>query len=133
ETNAQAALLATRPEVRALLEEGADATAFLERFCQRQELASAAVYAAQADVPVAAWTAYSTVERQAPVAARQAVEDDGRTIGTVEIRARVPLDVAKTRAALESLSERQAQLQHNRKDIRRFYLMLMALITLFVL
>jgi PAS domain S-box-containing protein len=133
ETNAQAALLATRPEVRALLETGAGATGFLERFCRQQELASAAVYAAQTDVPVAAWVAYATVEKQAPVVARQAVEDGSRTLGTVEITARVPLDVAKTRAAMKNLSEWQAQLRAKRKDIRRTYMMLMALITLFVL
>jgi PAS domain S-box-containing protein len=133
ETNAQAALLATRPEIRALLEDGAGATAFLERFCQQQELASAAVYLVQTDVPVDAWVVYSTVEKQASVTARQPVEDGARTIGAVQITARVPLDVGKTRAALESLSERQAQLQHNRKNIRRVYLGLMAVITLFVL
>jgi PAS domain S-box-containing protein len=133
EANAQAALLATRPEVRALLETGVGAAGFLERFCQRQELASAAVYPAQADAPVDAWVAYATVEKQSSVVARQAVEDGSRTIGTVEITARVPLDVAKTRAAMESLSDRQAQLKAKRKDIRRIYFMLMALITLFVL
>jgi PAS domain S-box-containing protein len=133
ETNAQAALLATRPEVRALLLDGAGASAFLERFCQRQELASAAVYSASADAPMEAWVVYSTVEKQAPVTARQPVEAAGRIVGSVEITASVPLDVAKTHATLESLSERQAQLQHSRKDIRRFYMMLMALITLFVI
>ena len=133
ETNAQAAVLAVQPEIRALLEDGAGATAFLDRFCRQWELASAAVYPAQADAPVAVWVAHSTVERESSVTARQAVFDGARPIGAVQIAARVPLDVAHTRATLENLSESQAQLQQNRHDIRRLYLMEMALITLFVL
>ena len=133
ETNAQAALLAVQPEVRELLETGAGEPGFLERFCRQQELASAMVYPTGADAPADAWVAYATVEEEPGVAARRTVEDGSRTIGSVQVAARVPLDVAKTRAALMRLSEGQAQLLANRKDIRRFYLMMMALITLFVL
>ncbi len=133
ETGAQAALLATRPEIRAMLETGQGSPGFLERFCKERELAAAVVYPPQGDAPVDAWTAYATVEKQPPITVRQAVEDGSRTIGAVEIAARMPLDVASTRAAMERLSDTQAQLLFNRKEVRRFYLMLMALITLFVL
>jgi len=132
ETNAQAALLATQPEVRALLADGA-APGFLERFCHQEELASAAVYAPASDAPVDAWVRYPTVTKQASVTARQTVFDGGRPIGAVQITARVPLDVAHTRAALESLSESQAELQQNRHDVRRLDLLEMTVITLFVL
>ena len=133
ETGAQAALLATRPEIRAMLEAGQGSPGFLERFCKEQELASAVVYPPQGDAPVDSWTGDATVERQPPITVRQAVEFGSRTIGAVEIAARMPLDVASTRAAMERLSDTQAQLLANRKDVRRSYMMMMALITLFVL
>jgi nitrogen fixation/metabolism regulation signal transduction histidine kinase len=97
ETNAQAALLAVQPEVRELLETGAGEPGFLERFCRQQELASAMVYPTGADAPADAWVAYATVEEEPGVAARRTVEDGSRTIGSVQVAARVPLDVAKDR------------------------------------
>jgi len=133
ETNAQAALLATRPEIRELLESGAAAPGFLARFCREQELASAAVYPPGSDNPVDVWVAGATVAKEGAVETSLPVRDGDRTIGSVRVTASVPLDVAGTRAALEGLSEQQATLQHDRTEIRRRYLMVMALITLFVL
>jgi PAS domain S-box-containing protein len=134
ETNAQAALLATQPEIRDTLESGAPAPGFLARFCREQELASAAVYPAGAQNPLDAWGSAAPLSpKEAAVESSRPVRDGARLIGSIRVTAKVPLDVANTRAALQSLSERQAALQANRKDYRRLNLMLMALITLFIL
>jgi len=134
ETSAQAALLAAQPETRALIEAGTVSPDFLERFARRLGLTSAVVYSYQGGAPLAAWGAYAApTNEDRAVAATAPVEAEGRVIGRVGVTADIPIDVAETRAKMKALSNFQAQLLKNRQQYRGFYMMLMALITLFVL
>ena len=156
ETLAQAALLASLPQVRALIERGEPSSGFLERFCRDQELASAAIYAASGDVPLDAWGPLESIgrEREAAsraagpketkpgprdsesplsVTARRPVLDGPNVIGYVGLSALIPLDVAQTQARMEKISKDRAQLFEQRHSIRTESTKLMALITLFVL
>jgi PAS domain S-box-containing protein len=156
ETSAQAALLASTPQVRALIERGEPAAGFLERFCREQELASAAVYAASGDAPLDAWGPPESIgkERQAAsraagrreikpgprdsesplsVTARSPVADGPKVIGYVGLSARIPLDMARTQAEMERISKDRLQLLGQRRTIRAESINFMVLITLFVL
>ena len=152
ETSAQAALLAGLPQVRALIERGEVSAGFLERFCREQELASAAVYDATGDKLLDAWGPADAIgkERQAAgrppiqpapgdskpplsVTARRPVMDGAKAIGYVGLSALVPLDVERTRAEMERISDERARLFEQRRTIRAESLKFMALITLFVL
>ena len=156
ETSAQAALLASTPEVRALIGRGEPATGFLERFCREWELASAAIYGASGNEPLDAWGPAESIgrERQAAsraaggpelkpdrrdskaslsVTARRPVADGPKVIGYVGVSARIPLDVAQTRAEMEKISDKRAQLFEQRRTIRAESIKFMVLITLFVL
>ena len=135
EVNAQAQLLAALPETRQVLDGGAPTPGFLERFCKEQDLESAVILPPAANAaPLDSW---------GPQKARA---DDGRTVtalfparsgsrlaGYIALAARVPLDVAAERATIGRIDAEWRQIKDSRKNIRIFYLMLMALITLFVL
>jgi PAS domain S-box-containing protein len=152
ETTAQAALLASMPQVRALIERGEPSAGFLERFCREQELASAAIYDASGNQPLDAWGPAESIAKeqqaasgpqvnstprdsQAPlsVTARRPVLDGPKAIGYVGLSALIPLDVEKTRAEMEKISNDRAQLYEQRRAIRAESTKFMVLITLFVL
>jgi PAS domain S-box-containing protein len=151
ETSAQASLLASMPQVRALIERGELSAGFLERFCREQELASAAVYAASGDMPLDAWGPPESIakEREAAsrpeikpaspdskplfVTARRPVMGGPKVIGYVGLSALIPLDVAQTQAKMEKISKDRAQLFEQRRTIRTESTKFMVLITLFVL
>jgi PAS domain S-box-containing protein len=156
ETSAQAALLASMPQVRAVIEKREPSAGLLERFCREQELASAAIYAVSGDTPLDAWGSPESIakEREAAsraaggreikpgpqdpesarsVTARRPVADGPKVIGYVGLSARIPLDVARTRAELEQISSNQARLFEQRHSIRLESTKFMVLITLFVL
>jgi two-component system nitrogen regulation sensor histidine kinase NtrY len=131
EVNAQAALLASAPQVRRMLNGGTDA-AFLERFAADQEAESATIYgpdgvAAVARLGPADRGASNTIHARAPVT------EDGRVIGYAELVARLPMDVAEQLAAVEKFHGQALELKVNQKNAKFFYNMVMGLITLFVL
>jgi two-component system, NtrC family, nitrogen regulation sensor histidine kinase NtrY len=138
EVDAQTALLAAQPETRQLLLGGGRAPGFLEGFSQEYGFQSAAIFRAPLGEaptspvdswgpPIAATHDNRTVTSQAPV------HDGARVIGTVSVAAAVPIDVAHGKQAIDELSRQSTQIREYRKQVRTFYVMLMALITLFVL
>ena len=156
ETSAQAALLASMPQVRELIEHGQPSAGFLERFCREQEVAWAAIYGASGAAPLDAWgpaepmgkeqqaasrAAGGQEIRPAPrdskpplsVTARRPVVDGPKVIGYVGLSALIPLDVERTRAEMEKISNDRAQLFEQRRTIRAESTQFMVLITLFVL
>ncbi|HWB86893.1 MAG TPA: ATP-binding protein [Bryobacteraceae bacterium] len=134
EAKTQAALLAAQPEVRRTLESGERRPGFLERFSKEQGLASASILGPSGNKLVDAFGPRAPETGDRPtVTARQAVTAGAKTIGYVELVARVPLDVAQQKAAIQRYYHEWAQFQAERKNIRVFYSMLIALITLFVL
>ena len=53
--------------------------------------------------------------------------------GAIELAARIPLEAGQQLLAIKKFSDDWAQIVGNRRDYRTMYIMLMALITLFVL
>jgi two-component system nitrogen regulation sensor histidine kinase NtrY len=138
EVDAQAALLAAEPETRQLLSGGARTPGFLERFSREYMLRSALLFKQGASSPSDSWgpplSPDRTAERDGGLIYSQApVREGSRTLGFVFVAAEVPIDVAQKELAIGDMNRKFVQLRDNRKEVRRFYLMLMALITLFVL
>jgi len=138
ETDAQAALLAAQPEVRQLIQTGDRTPGFLERFARQYELESAAVFTQPhpqtTDPPLDAWGPYrKPAEAGHSVASRFGVKDGAQEIGSVAIVARIPIDIAQTGQVISKWASQWRENYQKNKDVRRFYTMLMLLITLFVL
>ncbi len=134
EVNAQAALLAAQPEIRQFLEGAALPPDFLGKFCRQYELSSAAVLAAPSRIPLASWGAYGvrdgdgrTVEGNSPVL------DGRRTAGFVTVSAIIPADVASEKREVSTWRRDWEQLRQAWRDVRKSYILLMILITVFVL
>ena len=134
EAEVQAALVAALPETRRILA-GDRIPGFLEKFQKQQQLLTVAVLPPVGVVPVDSVGPYpvqpsedgQVVVMQAPVRA------DGVTAGYTLVAARVPVDIARKQAEIERFIRDYGQLAANRQAFRRFYLSLIALITLFVL
>jgi two-component system nitrogen regulation sensor histidine kinase NtrY len=134
ETDAQALLLASQPETHLLVEAGLRTSGFLQKFCDEQELESAAVLPATGGAPIESWNRRSKpVDAERIVRSEAPVRQGQKTVGTVQLAAIVPLAVAEKTAEIERNTEQWNATLALEKDVRRNYLMLMALITLFVL
>ena len=135
EAQLQAAILANRPETRSLLGQGTHTPGFLRRYCEEQGLAAAAVYARDGVTELqrhGRFVSRSDEEGQT-VAARAPVTQDGKTLGYVSLVANMPVDVYENRKLIEAYDRHYHELASRRKDLRRIYLNMLALITLFVL
>ncbi len=133
EVNAQAALLAAQPQTRQLLEAGWRTPGFLADFCREQDLLSAAIVPAGGVEPRDSWGTRGGQAGPRTVTARYPVEDGSKMLGTVEIAALVPIDVAQQKSEITKFSREWDQIYKDRKNVRLFYIMMMLLITLFVL
>jgi two-component system, NtrC family, nitrogen regulation sensor histidine kinase NtrY len=133
EANAETALLAAQPQTRQLLS-GAAAPGFLESFSRQYGFRSAEIYRVGETRPAASWGPAITRSHDSRIVTSQAtVQDGGRVIGSVAVAEEVPLNVAQGREDIGALSRQFGEIREYRKQVRRFYIMLMALITLFVL
>jgi two-component system nitrogen regulation sensor histidine kinase NtrY len=135
EAELQAALLAAQPETRRLLVEGAWTPGFLERFAKEQDLAAAAILPAGGGVPLDFVGQYPIRPSgdNHTVIARHPVEIDGAAKGVVELASRVPIDFVKKQLEIDKSDRDLKELAGNRRNVRVFYLLFMAMITLFVL
>ena len=135
EVDAQAALLAAQPETRQLLLGGGPhPPGFLERFARRYDLESAAIMRADTGKSVDSWgPPIPTGQNERTITSQSEVGDGKRLLGTVAVAAEIPIDVARQKAAIDSLNDPWGKIREDRKQVRRFYIMLMALIALFVL
>jgi two-component system nitrogen regulation sensor histidine kinase NtrY len=135
EAELQAALLAAQPETRRLLVEGARTPGFLERFAKEQDLEAAAILPATGGVPldlVGQYPIRPSADSHA-VIARHSIEIDGAVRGAVELASRVPIDFVKKQLEIDKSDRDLKELAGNRRRFRGFYLLFMAMITLFVL
>jgi two-component system nitrogen regulation sensor histidine kinase NtrY len=134
EVDAQTALLAAQPETRQLLSGGTRVPGFIERFARQYDLESAALIRPGADTPADSWGPAIPAQHDGrTITSQSEVRDGQRLLGTVAVAAQMPIDVARQKDAIDSLSEQWGKIREDRKQVRRFYIMLMALITLFVL
>jgi len=132
ETNAQAALLAAQPETARLLLNGVTTPSFLQKFCNEWELKSAAIYGPAGGAPLDSWG-------DAKLQAKQDVKVDfnvlheNQAIGSVVLTSSIPPRVRANQEKLEKSVDYWQELVRRSKDVKLSYLMLEALITLFVL
>ncbi len=128
----QAELLAGLPEVALALRTGSVDPEFLKRFCAEHSLDSAAVLRAGSPLPIASFgpvTMFQKKEVNENVTARHAVG----SLGFVAVADRVPLDIAEKQRSIERYNRFYGELAVNRRNSKYFYLLYLALITLFVL
>ena len=135
EARLQADLLAALPETRLLLEKGVKTPGFLLRFAKEQDLAAAAVLPASGGVPLDSVGPFPILPSGdgRTVIARQPIEIDGAVKGAVQLASRAPLNLAEKQREIEKYDRALKELNSNRRNVRMFYLLFMALITLFVL
>ncbi len=135
ETGLQAALLAAQPETRRLLEQGVKTPGFLQRFAKEQDLAAAAIVPVTGDTPLDSIGPFPILpaRNKQTVIARHAIEVDGALKGTVELAARVPIDIAEKQREIDKSVAAFTELARFKRNMRTFYLLFMAMITLFVL
>ena len=129
----QADLLAQLPETRQMAGGAGRPAGFLERFCQEQELDGAAIFSGTgARVDVFGLQDGRSTDNRTRMA-RAEIRDGGRTVGTVLVSDRLPVDIAQQQSEIKRYSQEYSLIKQNRKDFRLVYLMLMALLTLFML
>jgi two-component system nitrogen regulation sensor histidine kinase NtrY len=134
EVTAQAAVLASKPEVRQTLTGGRPPDGFLERFARAQEAQSALILGPAGDAPLASWEEPDPAKRSnEPVRARYPILEGGVTLGQVELASPMPLDVADQVSSIDRYNHEYLELKDRLRNARYFYTMLMILITLFVL
>ena len=132
--DAQAALLASRPETHALLTAGRHEAGGLERFCHAEDVKAAAIESSAGTIvdQCGPPDALRTNDKGAIVASRL-VDVGGETVGRVLLAPQIPVDMAQKRAAIEAYNSNYARLAGNRHEVRNSSLLLLSLITLFVL
>ncbi len=131
---AQAALLASRPETQALLTAGANLPGALEQFCRAENVKAAAIETSSGNVADRCGPpdALRPNEKNAIVVSRS-VDVAGKTVGRVLLAPQIPLDMAQKRAAIEAYNSYYAQVARYKHEVRNSSLLLLSLITLFVL
>jgi two-component system, NtrC family, nitrogen regulation sensor histidine kinase NtrY len=132
EVSAQAAVLASKAEVRQALKGGGIPPAFLQEYAKAQEAQYAAVFPKTGSTPVASWSDPAR-HKAAPVHARLPVLEDGMPLGYVELASPMPLDVEKQLAAIKNFDDQYKVIKSVMRQARYFYTQVMILITLFVL
>jgi PAS domain S-box-containing protein len=132
--NSQAELLAGTPEVRALLSDGLVPAGFLAKFSQDHGLDSAAILPASGGQPLNASGPYPPrLDGGHTITVLWPVKQGERTVGYVSLSAPKPVDVDRETNEFKKYNDQWAQIKGNRKNLRIYYTMLMALIALFVL
>jgi len=132
--DAQAALLASRPETQMLLAAGKGEPGGLEQFCRAEDVKAAAIESASGTIvdQCGPMDALHTNDKSAIVVSRL-VDFGGETVGRVLLAPQIPVDMAQKRAAIEAYNSNYARLAGNRHGVRNSSLLLLSLITLFVL
>ena len=132
ETNAQAALLAAQPETTRLLLDGVTTLAFLQKFCAQWELKSAAVYGPNGGAPLDSW-GDAKLDPKQDVKADFNVLHENQAIGSVLLTSSIPPRVGSKQKEIEESVHYWQGLESRSKDVKFSYIMLEAVITLFVL
>ncbi len=133
ETKAQAALLAAQAGVTVrLLRDGAATPSFLQRFCAEWELKSAAIYGPGGGAPLDSW-GDAKLDSKRDVKVKFNVLHENQSIGAVVLTSSIPPAVQSGQKEIERSVDHWRQLGTRSKDVKLSYIMLEALITLFVL
>ena len=131
--SAEAELLAATPQTRWLLSgEGAD-PAWLSTFCRDHGILAAGILPPKAEKPVAAFGHFPAASDSVIVTEIPVLGAMDELKGRVRLAVAVPIDVAKQHRAIEDYHRAFGQLSSQQKAVRRNYLYLLSLISLFVL
>ncbi len=128
----QAELLAGLPEVARALKTGESDPEFLKRFCTEHGLDGAAILRSGLPLPIGSFGPVTMFQKQdinEYVTARHPVG----SLGFVAVADKVPLDIAEKQRSIERYNRFYGELAVNRRNSKYFYLLYLALITLFVL
>jgi two-component system nitrogen regulation sensor histidine kinase NtrY len=131
----QAALLASRPETRALLDSGAGGSQFLRDFCHDQNLAAAEISLVPSGRVIDRCGDPAALQPGAPyvTVARRRVRAGKPDAALLSLAAKVPLDIAATQGQIDKYLKAIDELNKQRKSLRYFYIRMQALIALFTL
>ena len=134
ETSAQAALLASQPEIHQLLAGASPSSGFLERFCRQWELDSATVILASGGLTVDSWGKQPPATNDGrTILADADVVEGGKLAGTVRVSTSIPEDVAASEETIRTASRNWEDLRSMWRYFRSFYLLMMTLISVIVL
>lgn len=132
--NVQTELLALRLETRMTLDASAAVPGFLERFTKEHRAVSAAIYAKGGERLIDSWMSDPALANDnGTVTAKREVKDGDRIIGFVELTAHLPMDVQDQKSRIDLYNSQWIDLKDGLKNAKKFYIMVMILITLFVL
>jgi PAS domain S-box-containing protein len=131
----QAALLASRPETRALLDSGAGGSQFLRDFCQDQNLAAVEISLVPSGRVIDRCGNPAALQPGAAhvTVARRRARAGKPDAALISLAAKVPLDIAATQGQIDTYVKAIDELDKQRKSLRGFYIRMQALIALFTL
>jgi len=131
---AHAELLGSQPETLRLLATGQKIPGRLNQFCREHNLAAAEIRGPNGQVLDACGSrdAFRSQDEDT-VMVTQSIEAGGKVLGAIVLSPQIPVDVAQKRQAIKAYDRYYAQLAGSRRGVRLGYILLMALITLFVL
>lgn len=129
-TRAQANWLASLPEVEVFAHGGPANSDVFEKLCEENDIVEVHIEsAARGKLPVCGWNA-----RNRSNSARRIVETAPiRTGGTLVLTTHLPVDLEQKEREISGYVAEYNQLGLDRQETRRFYLIYLALITLFIL
>ena len=127
---AQAAWLAALAGTEALLMRGGLPAEELARFCQGQNISAAALVRLDG---ARVYICGSESELKPAGVARAPVRSGNRVLGYAVVSAKPPVDLSQKQQEIRNYIQAYDQLAINKKSTRNFYLLLLALITLFIL
>jgi nitrogen fixation/metabolism regulation signal transduction histidine kinase len=133
EVNAEAALLASKPEARQAVSGGQPPHEFLDRFARAHGARSAAILAPGGEIAARWESTEPAPANDQLVHARHPILDGERTLGHVELVSPMPIDAGRDIAAIAKSNSEYGELKLIQRNARYFYTMVMILITLFVL
>ena len=129
-TRAQANWLALMPEVEALARGGPANSDLFEKICDDNDIVEVYIQsAARGKLSVCAWDARNRSNSARRLVERAAI----RSGGTLTLTTHLPVDLEQKEREISGYVSEYNQLGLDRQETRRFYLLYLALITLFIL
>jgi two-component system, NtrC family, nitrogen regulation sensor histidine kinase NtrY len=125
--------MAENHEFKAALEKGRIPAALVAEFAKKGNLAAISVRQAPYGSPLAGFGVMPQRDDPGIVVAEQMVSAGGKEIALITLASRLPLNVTAVRGAIDGYVRRIEEVNKNRDDLRRFYILLLALIALFTL
>ena len=125
--------MAENHEFKTALEKGRIPPALVAEFATKGKLAAISVRQAPYGSPLADFGNMPHRDDPGMVVAEHMVNAGDKEIALITLASRLPLNVTAVRGAIDGYVRRIEEVNKNRDDLRRFYILLLALIALFTL